>query len=91
MYETARQSAKSGICFPAKSSRASRIEVRGKFVTPQNTETSPRAAPKAGESPRREETAQPKVALVKKPGTISPPLKPAPRVTVVKMIFSRKA
>ena len=34
---------------------------------------------------------QPKVAPVKNTGTISPPLKPAPRVMVVKSIFSRKA
>ena len=34
---------------------------------------------------------QPKVAPVKKMGTISPPLKPAPKVSAVNSIFSRNA
>ena len=63
----------------------------GELVTPQNTATSPSAAPKPGFIPISGATVQPKVAPTKKQGTISPPLKPAPRVSTVNTIFSTKA
>ena len=49
------------------------------------------AALKVGEKPVNVPKRQPKLAPIKKVGTISPPLKPAPRVRAVKMIFKRKA
>ena len=76
---------------PANSSRESSREVMGQLVTPQKTHTMPSPAPKEGCSPSRGAAVQPKVAPVKNTGTISPPLKPAPRVMVVKSIFSRNA
>ena len=51
----------------------------------------PSAAPRPGASPSSGATAQPKVAPVKKMGTISPPLNPAPSVMLVNSILSRKA
>ena len=44
-----------------------------------------------GSSPKRDPATQPKVEPIKKVGTISPPLNPAPMVTAVKRIFSAKA
>ena len=44
-----------------------------------------------GSSGREGAATQPNVAPVKKIGTISPPLKPAPRVSAVNSIFIRKA
>ena len=63
----------------------------GQLTTPQNRAISPTAAPKAGSSPSSGATAQPNVAPMKKVGTISPPRKPAPSVSAVNSIFSRKA
>ena len=73
------------------SSILSKIEVIGVFITPQKMETRPRAAPKPGFKPNMVATKLPKVAPMKKVGTISPPLKPAASVMEVKIIFNRKA
>ncbi len=51
----------------------------------------PTAAPNAGSSPIRSDSAPPIVAPMNSVGTISPPLNPAPIVTAVKRIFSRNA
>ena len=51
----------------------------------------PAAAQRAGENPKIFPTTEPKAAPTHRVGTISPPLKPAPRVTAVKSIFRRKA
>ena len=67
-----------------------RREAIGAFVTPQNTDTMPTAAQRDGESPTKEPNRQPKVAPIVKDGTISPPLKPAPKVMAVKTIFQKK-
>lgn len=45
----------------------------------------------AGSSPKMDPATQPKVEPIKKVGTISPPLNPAPMVTAVKRIFNAKA
>ena len=66
-------------------------DVIGQLVTPQNSEIIPTAAHSDGSKPVRLPNRHPKVAPMKKDGTISPPLKPAPRVSAVKMIFSRNA
>ena len=66
-------------------------EAIGQFTTPQKTEISPIAAPKLGCSPSRLPVTFPKVAPIKKDGTISPPLKPAAKVIEVKIILKRKA
>ena len=66
------------------------IDVIGQLVTPQKTETSPRDAPNDGFNPIRLPKVFPKVAPMKNTGTISPPLKPAPRVIAVNKIFKAK-
>ena len=66
-------------------------DVIGQLVTPQNSEIMPTAVHSDGSKPVRLPNRHPKVAPMKKDGTISPPLKPAPRVSAVKMIFSRNA
>ena len=63
----------------------------GQLVTPQKAATVPTAPPKEGASPRKGATTQPKVAPQAKVGTISPPRKPAPKVTAVKRSLARKA
>ena len=60
-------------------------------MTPQNSEIMPTAVHSDGSKPVRLPNRHPNVAPMKKDGTISPPLKPAPRVSAVKMIFSRNA
>ena len=57
-----------------KSSILNIIEVINVFTTPQNSATSPTAAPKQGSKPKNLPTTQPKVAPIKNVGTISPPL-----------------
>ena len=64
-------------------------DVIGQLVTPQNSEIMPTAVHSDGSKPVRLPNRHPNVAPMKKDGTISPPLKPAPRVSAVKMIFSR--
>lgn len=63
-------------------------DVIGQLVTPQNSEIMPTAAHSDGSKPVRLPNRHPKVAPMKKDGTISPPLKPAPRVSAVKMILA---
>ena len=75
----------------SNSSKQMSREVMGQFVTPQNTAPMPAAAHRAGQNPTRFPNRHQKVAPIKKEGTISPPLKPALRVTAVKRIFSKKA
>ena len=55
----------------------------GQFTAPQNTDTRPMAAAKAGGRPSSPPRTQPKVAPTKNDGTTSPPLKPQPMVTAV--------
>ena len=74
-----------------KSSTARKMEAVGQLTQPQKTATRPMAALKPAGSPRSGPITQPKVAPMKKEGTTSPPLKPAPRVRAVKAIFQRKA
>ena len=64
-------------------------DVSGQLVTPQNTLTIPHAAHKVGEKPVNVPKRQPKLAPIKKVGTISPPLNPPPKVTAVNSIFKR--
>ena len=64
-------------------------EVMGQFVTPQNTAPIPAAVQRFGANPIKFPNRQPKAAPMKKEGTISPPLYPAAKVTVVKSIFNR--
>ena len=69
-------------------SMAMKREVRGQFVTPQKRPIIPQAAHKGAGRPKRGAITQPRVAPVKKEGTISPPLKPAPSVIAVKRTFN---
>ena len=66
-------------------------EVIGLLVTPQNTAPMPTAAHSGMEHPKAEAKKVPNVEPMKRVGTISPPLYPAPRVAAVKTIFNRKA
>ena len=66
-------------------------EVIGQFVTPQKTADMPTAVQSVGENPRTFPNRQPNAAPVKRDGTISPPLYPAPSVTAVKSIFKKNA
>lgn len=76
---------------PPNNSELKIKEVIGQFVTPQNKAINPRLAEKEAGRPISGPIMAPKVAPIKKEGTISPPLNPAPRVRVVKIIFKRKA
>ena len=76
---------------PPNTSMARQMDASGLLVQPQNRAIIPSAAPSCGGSPNSGATTQPKVAPVKKMGTISPPLKPAPSVRAVNSIFKRKA
>ena len=66
-------------------------EAMGQFTAPQNTDTRPMAAAKAGGRLSSPPRTQPKVAPTKNDGTTSPPLKPQPMVTAVKASFSSQA
>ena len=70
---------------------ARQMDASGLLVQPQNSATMPSAAPSCGGRPSSGAATQPNVAPVKRIGTISPPLKPAPRVSAVNSIFKRKA
>ena len=63
----------------------------GVWVAPENTATNPIPVKNANGSGINKDNALPKVAPIKNNGVTSPPLKPAPRVKLVKSIFSRKA
>lgn len=63
-------------------------DVRGQLVTPQNTLTIPHAAHRPTGSPNKGARKLPRAAPTKSVGTISPPLKPPPRVAAVKSILS---
>ena len=65
-------------------------DATGQLVTPQKTDTIPIAAQSCTGNPNIPATTQPKVAPIKKEGTISPPLKPAEIVITVKRSFSKK-
>ena len=67
------------------------MDASGLLVQPQNSATMPSAAPSGAGRPSSGATAQPNVAPVKKIGTISPPLYPAPSVRAVNSIFRAKA
>ena len=66
-------------------------DVSGQFVTPQKTLTIPQAAHNPIGRPNIGARKLPRVAPIKRVGTISPPLKPPPKVTEVKSIFNRQA
>ena len=74
-----------------KSSILKNKEAMGLFTTPQNMAISPIAAPNPGSRPRSPPATFPKVAPIKKEGTISPPLYPAAKVIAVNTIFNRNA
>ena len=57
------------------------------MVTPQNNAPIPTAATSGAGSPSRGPTAAPKVAPIKRVGTISPPLYPQDNVSVVNIIY----
>ena len=61
----------------------------GQLVTPQNTPIIPHAAINVIGNPNQDATTQPNAAPIQNDGTISPPLKPAPKVKAVKIIFSK--
>ena len=73
------------------SSTESSTEASGQFTAPQKVATRQIAAANCAGTPRTGPIRQPNVAPIKKVGTISPPLKPADKVTAVKIIFNRKA
>ena len=60
-------------------------------MTPQNTAVMPMAEQSVDEKPVRLPKRHPNAAPVKKEGTISPPLNPAPSVRAVKSIFMKNA
>ena len=62
-------------------------DVTGQLVTPQNTVTIPQAAHKPTGRPNTGPKKLPRVAPIKRVGTISPPLNPPPRVMAVNKIF----
>ena len=64
-------------------------DVIGQLVTPQNTPIIPQDATSVMGKPNQDATTQPKAAPMQKDGTISPPLKPAPNVNAVKIIFNK--
>lgn len=68
-----------------------KIEARGALTQAQNMAVSPKAAATPGSKPNSVPAKHPKVEPIKKTGTISPPLKPAPKVNAVKIIFKRNA
>ena len=74
-----------------KSSTLKKMDAKGALTQAQKTAVNPKAAAKPGSSPRSVPAKQPKVEPIKNTGTISPPLNPAPRVKVVKIIFNRNA
>ena len=67
-------SRKYGIASYPKSSKLIRSEEIGQLVTPQNTAVIPTAVQRVGEKPQMVPKRQPKLAPMKKVGTISPPL-----------------
>ena len=67
------------------------MEAIGQLTTEQNIATSPIAAPNPVFNPIIDATRFPNVAPIKKVGTISPPLNPAPRVSAVNIILSKNA
>ena len=73
------------------SSMLKNTDAMGQFTAPQNTATSPMAAPKPAGSPKKPPSTHPKQAPTKKEGTTSPPLKPNPMVTAVNSSFSSHA
>ncbi|CDC68396.1 unknown [Oscillibacter sp. CAG:155] len=73
------------------SSTAKNMDATGQLVAPQNTAANPSAAANPAGIPSSGPAKQPKVAPTKNDGTTSPPLKPAPSVTAVKRILSKKA
>lgn len=66
------------------------MEATGQFTTPQKSATRPIAAPNDGSSPKKPAAVQPKVAPIKKVGTISPPLKPVFIVMAVKAFSEQR-
>ena len=67
------------------------MEAIGALTEAQKTAVNPKAAAKPGSIPNRLPAKQPNVEPIKKTGTISPPLKPAPKVMAVNSILSKKA
>ena len=63
----------------------------GQFTAPQNVQINPTAAAKPGSRPIKLPTQQPVTAPMKKDGTISPPLKPVPKVMAVNNNFTGKS
>lgn len=76
---------------PENSSKPRAIEASGQLVTPLKSKTIPRAAPKSTGKPVSVATRAPKVAPIKRVGTISPPLNPKATQIQVKISFIKKA
>lgn len=74
-----------------KISKQIKRDAMGALVAPQKTEPMPIAEQRLVSRPVILPNKQPKQAPIKKDGTISPPLKPAPKVITVKIIFNKKA
>ena len=67
------------------------VQAIGVCVAPENTATNPIPAKSAIGKGINGDKALPNVAPIKKRGVTSPPLKPAPRVKLVKRIFNKKS
>ena len=77
--------------FAPNISRLKKIDAKGDFVALQKRPTRASAAHIPGSRPKRLPKVHPKVAPMQNTGTISPPLKPAARVTAVKISFNMKS
>ena len=80
-----------GIAWKPNISKARKTVATGQLVTPTNRAAVPQAAQRAGSIPKSCPAAAPKVAPTHMVGTISPPLKPAPKTAPVNIIFIRNA
>ena len=72
-------------CSEPKSSTPITIHAIGVLAAAANTATNPTAAKTSNGIGINTDKAQPKVAPIKNNGVTSPPLNPAPRLTVVKI------
>jgi hypothetical protein len=87
MYAIAQVIRHIGSVFTPKSSMQRNSAVTGQFVTPQKRHERPIAAPREQSRSSNGAIKLPKVEPTKNTGSISPPLKPAPRVRAVNKSF----
>ena len=76
-----------GRYFIPKSSAHNKTDATGQLVIPQKRQAKPIAAPIEQSIPKIHDTALPNAEPTKNAGRISPPLKPAPKVTAVNRSF----